>query len=77
MPGKKSIDDFLTSPWVLWAMSIITAVTLWVYVTGTEESGIVTRKFSCKLEYRSVDPQAMLRGRVSEIMSRLLRAENS
>ena len=67
MPGKKSIDDFLTSPWVLWAMSIITAVTLWVYVTGTEESGIVTRKFSCKLEYRSVDPQAMLRGRVSEV----------
>ena len=65
--SRKNIDDMLASPWVLWAISILASITLWVYVTGTEESGIMTRKFSCQLEYRAVDPQAMLRGRVSEV----------
>ena len=65
--SRKNIDDMLISPWILWAISILTSITLWVYVTGMEESGVMTRKFSCRLEYRAVDPQAMLRGRVSEV----------
>lgn len=64
---KKSFDDILTSPWALWALAIVTSVIMWVYVTGTDESNYVTRKFSCQLEYRSLDPQAMLRNRISEI----------
>ncbi|MCR5347919.1 MAG: hypothetical protein K6E38_09105 [Fretibacterium sp.] len=64
---NRSIDDILTSPWTLWCISIITAVSLWFYVTGTEESEYVSRKFTCPLEYRSLDPQAVLRGRVQEI----------
>ncbi|MBQ9565460.1 MAG: hypothetical protein IJU98_07740 [Synergistaceae bacterium] len=65
--SRSGIDDMLTSPWALWLISIAMAVTLWVYVTGIEEGGILTRRFSCPLDYRSVDPQAILRGRVSEV----------
>ena len=65
--SRKNIDELLTSPWALWLISVLSAVTLWVYVTGTEESNYVTRRFSCPLEYRSVDPQATLRGRVPEV----------
>ena len=65
--ANKNIDDILTSPWALWLISITTAVALWFYVTGTEESDYVSRKFTCPLEYRSLDPQAVLRGRVQEV----------
>ncbi|MCR4818418.1 MAG: hypothetical protein K5841_05625 [Fretibacterium sp.] len=65
--ANKRIDDILTSPWALWFISITTAVALWFYVTGTEESDYVSRKFTCPLEYRSLDPQAVLRGRVQEV----------
>lgn len=65
--ANRSIDDILTSPWALWLISITTAVALWFYVTGTEESDYVSRKFTCPLEYRSLDPQAVLRGRVQEV----------
>ncbi|MBR1671305.1 MAG: hypothetical protein IJ702_00055 [Fretibacterium sp.] len=64
---NKSIDDILTSPWALWAISVATAMALWFYVTGTEESDYVTRKFTCPLEYRSLDPQTVLRGRIQEV----------
>lgn len=64
---KKSFDDILTSPWALWALAILSSVVMWVYVTGTDESNYVTRKFSCQLEYRSLDPQAILRNKVSEV----------
>ncbi len=65
--ANRSIDDIITSPWALWLISITTAVALWFYVTGTEESNYASRKFTCPLEYRSLDPQAVLRGRVQEV----------
>ena len=61
------IDKILSSSWALWLISVVSAVALWFYVTRTEESEHVTRRFSCPLEYRALDAQAMLRGRVSEV----------
>ncbi|MBQ7221446.1 MAG: hypothetical protein IJS28_10740 [Synergistaceae bacterium] len=60
-------DTFITSPLVLWIISIAISVTMWVYVTGTEEASYITRKFTAPLEYRGLDAQAILRGRVSEV----------
>ncbi len=65
--ANRSIDDILTSPWALWAISITAAVALWFYVTGAEESEYVSRKFTCPLEYRSLDSQTVLRSRVQEV----------
>lgn len=61
------LNSILTSSWALWTISIITAVLMWVYVTGMDESSYITRKFSCPLEYRGLDTQAILRGRLSEV----------
>ncbi len=61
------IDALLASPWALWAISIIISVTMWVYVTGLDESAYITRKFTTPLEYRGLDTQAILRGRLSEV----------
>ena len=61
------LNEILTSPWALWLISIISAVTMWVYVTGIDESSYITRKFSCPLEYRGLDAQSILRGRLSEV----------
>ena len=67
--NKKSFDfnEFFTLPWVLWAISVTTAVIMWVYVTGMDESEYLTRKFTCPLEYSGLDSQAILRGRLSEV----------
>ena len=62
-----NLDTILTSSWALWAISIITAVLMWAYVTGMDESSYITRKFSCPLEYNGLDSQAILRGRLSEV----------
>ena len=62
-----SLDNLLDSSWFLWAISIISAVMMWVYVTGLDESSYITRKFTCELEYRGVEAQAILRGKISEI----------
>ena len=61
------LDKFLTSPLVLWATSITIAVGMWLYVTGIEEREYVNRKFSAPLEYRGLDTQSILRGRLSEV----------
>ena len=61
------LDSFLSSSVVLWAIAIISSLMMWVYVTGLDESSYITRKFSCELEYRGIDPQAILRKRISEI----------
>ena len=61
------INDVLASPWTLWAISISLSVAMWVYVTGMEESAYITRKFSASLEYRGLDSQSILRGRLSEV----------
>ncbi|MBR1656902.1 MAG: hypothetical protein IJ697_00345 [Synergistaceae bacterium] len=61
------LNEILTSPWALWLISISLAVTMWVYVTGMNERELITRKFSCPLEYRGLDPQSMLRGKLSEV----------
>ena len=63
----KSIDDLLTSPWMLWAISVTAAVLMWFYVVNVDEANYVSRKFACPLEYRSLDPQTVLRSRVSEV----------
>ena len=60
-------DAVITSPIVLWIISIAISVTMWVYVTGTEEASYITLKFTAPLEYRGLDTQAILRGRVSEV----------
>ena len=61
------IDRILTSSWALWIISIATAVFMWIYVTGIEESEYITRKFSCPVEYRGLDAQTILRGRLYEV----------
>ena len=72
MKKKRTLKDIdlnkiLTSPLVLWAISITIAVGMWIYVTGIEEREYVTRKFSAPLEYRGLDTQSILRGRLSEV----------
>lgn len=76
---QKKIDfnGIFTSPWVLWAISITISVIMWVYVTGMEEAEYITRKFSCPLEYRGLDPQSILRGRLSEVDVEIRGSENS
>ncbi len=61
------MNEILTSPQALWIVSILSAIFMWVYVTGLDESSYVTRKFSCPLEYRGLDSQSMLRSRLSEV----------
>ena len=60
------LDEVFTSPLVLWLISIAIAITMWIYVTGMDEAAYITRKFTCPIEYRNVDTQAILRGRLSE-----------
>ena len=61
------LNEILTSPWALWFISITTAVIMWIYVTGLEESAYINLKFTCPLEYRGLDSQAILRGKISEV----------
>ena len=61
------LNEILTSPWALWLISIVTAVLMWVYVTGLEESAYINLKFTCPLEYRGLDTQSILRGKLSEV----------
>ena len=69
IPLFKSFDlnAILTSPPFLWLISITASVLMWVYVTGMDESAYITRKFSCPVEYRGLDNQAILRHRLSEV----------
>ncbi|MBQ7196240.1 MAG: hypothetical protein IJS40_02385 [Synergistaceae bacterium] len=60
-------DKVITSSWALWILSISLSVFMWIYVTGIEESEFINRKFSCPLEYRGLDSQVILRGRLSEV----------
>ena len=61
------LNSILTSPPFLWLISITASVLMWVYVTGMDESAYITRKFTCSLEYRGLDVQAVLRNRLSEV----------
>ena len=69
MPRLKNFDlnTILTSSLFLWIISITASVLMWVYVTAMDESAYITRKFTCPLEYRGLDAQAVLRGRLSEV----------
>ena len=67
MISSKNFDEILTSPWSLWAISVTAALLMWFYVMESDESGYVTRRFSCPLEYESLDAQATLRNKVSEV----------
>ena len=62
-----NLDKILASSWTLWGLSIFLAVGMWVYVTGIEESEYITRQFSCPIEYRGLDSQTIVRGRLSEV----------
>ena len=69
---KHTLKDFdlnkiLTSPLALWITSISIAVGMWIYVTGMEQREYITRKFSAPLEYRGLDSQSILRGKLSEV----------
>ena len=66
---KKNLyfDAVMTSPPVLWAISIFIAVSMWFYVTGMDEAAYITRKFTAPLEYSGLDSQTVLRGRLSEV----------
>ena len=61
-----NFDEIFISPPALWLFSIAIAVTMWIYVTGMDEAAYITRKFTCPIEYRNVDTQAILRGKLSE-----------
>ncbi len=61
------LNAILTSPIFLWLISIAASILMWVYVTGMDESTYITRKFTCPLEYRGLDAQSILRGRLSEV----------
>ena len=69
IPKLKNFDlnTILTSPLFLWIISITASVLMWVYVTAMDESAYITRKFTCSLEYRGLDAQAVLRNRLSEV----------
>ncbi|NLL37223.1 MAG: hypothetical protein GX256_06850 [Fretibacterium sp.] len=56
----------MTSPWVLWALSLSVAIIMWFYGLGSEDDPFATRKFSCAIEYRNLEPQAILRNPVQE-----------
>lgn len=69
IPALKDFDPntILTSSLFLWIISITASVLMWVYVTAMDESAYITRKFTCPLEYRGMDAQAILRNRLSEV----------
>ena len=67
MISSKNFDEMLTSPWSLWAISVTAALLMWFYVTESGSGGYGTRRFSRPLEYQSLDAQAVLRNRVSEV----------
>ena len=60
-------NKILSSSLALWMISIVTAVLMWIYVTGMEEAEYITRKFTCPLEYRGLDTQTILRERLFEV----------
>lgn len=65
--SKNNIDRMLSSPLVLWIISVTAALSLWFYVNDRGEANYITQKISLPLEYRSVDPQAALSSRVNEV----------
>lgn len=67
MISSKNFDEILTSPWSLWAISLTAALLMWFYVMESDSGGYVTRRLSCPIEYRSLDSQATLRNKVSEV----------
>ncbi len=66
MKSSNSFDDILFSPWALWAISLATAILMWSYGLGAEDDSYITRKIRCSIEYRNVEPQAVLRNKVEE-----------
>ena len=76
---KKNLDfdKILSTPLALWSISIILSVIMWVYVTGMEESEYITRQFTCPIEYRGLDPQIIIRGRLSEADVEIRGSENA
>ena len=72
----KRFDDILTSPWVLWGISLSVAIFMWFYVMDTGESGNERRKFLCQLEYRNLAPQYHVRNPIKEVEVEIEAPEN-
>ena len=71
------LDTIMTSPPVLWIISITIAVTMWFYVTSTDEAAYITREFSVPVEYSGLSSQTILRDRLSEVYIKLRGPETS
>ena len=67
MSKRIDFNGIFSSPLTLWVVSIAISVVMWIYVTGIDEAELLTRKFSSPLEYRGLDSQAILRGKLSEV----------
>lgn len=66
MSISKKFDDLLTSPWVLWGISIAVAIFMWFYVMDLGNVGNERRKFISRIEFRNLDPQFHLRSSSNE-----------
>ncbi len=71
------LNAILTSSYFLWAVSITASILMWVYVTGMDEGAYITRKFTCPVEYRGLEAQAILRNRLSEVDVELRGSESA
>lgn len=67
MSISKKFDDVLTSPWMLWGISVSVAVFMWFYVMDTGEPVNERRKFLCSLEYRNLAAQMSVKNAIREI----------
>jgi YbbR domain-containing protein len=74
---SKKFDDILTSPWILWGISVSIAVFMWFYVL--DKGAIVvneTRELLSQLEYRNLAPELGIRNAVKEITVKIEAPEN-
>ncbi|MDR1623267.1 MAG: hypothetical protein LBS00_12950 [Synergistaceae bacterium] len=74
---SKKFDDILTSPWVLWGISVSVAVFMWFYAVDKGEMIVnEKREFLCRLEYRNLAPELGIRNAVQEITVEVEASEN-
>ncbi|MDR2180945.1 MAG: hypothetical protein LBP21_11620 [Synergistaceae bacterium] len=77
MNVSKKFDDILTSPWILWGISVSVAVFMWFYVLDKGEIVVnEKRQFLCMLEYRNLAPELGIRNAVKEITVEIEAPEN-
>ncbi|MCL2009926.1 MAG: CdaR family protein [Synergistaceae bacterium] len=67
MSLSNKLDEMLTSRWVLWAVSVAIASSMWFFVGGGDDKN-ETRKLLARIEYLNLQPQIAVRSAVSEIL---------